>query len=182
MYRLTRHLLSLGHRDILYIGDQPILWGLDACRQAGHIQALDEAGVGWSQERYFCIAKDRKRRPADFDRLIDRLRRGLDTAWMFISDYYAVEAMAYLHDQGLRVPADISVTGFDDNLLARMVRPRLTTVHQNVSKKADWAVRTLFGVVEGDLEAPFTLTLPTRVVRGQSVRPLKDSGESIQNG
>ena len=174
MYRLTKHLLSMGHRDILYIGDQPTLWGLDARRQAGHIEALAEADIAWSPERYFCIAKDRKRRPEDFDRLIGRLRRGRDTAWMFISDYYAAEAMGYLYDQGLRVPEDISVTGFDDNILARMVRPRLTTVHQNVSKKADWAVKTLFGVVEGDLEAPFSLTLPTRVVKGQSVRPIRD--------
>lgn len=174
MYRLTKHLLSMGHRDILYIGDQPTLWGLDARRQAGHIEALAEAGVAWSPERYFCIAKDRKRRPEDFDRLIGRLRRGRDTAWMFISDYYAAEAMAYLYDHGLRVPEDISVTGFDDNILARMVRPRLTTVHQNVSKKADWAVKTLFGVVEGDLEAPFSLTLPTRVIKGQSVRVIHD--------
>ena len=93
---------------------------------------------------------------------------------MFISDYYAAEAMGYLYDHGLRVPEDISVTGFDDNILARMVRPRLTTVHQNVSKKADWAVKTLFGVVEGDLEAPFSLTLPTRVIKGQSVRVIHD--------
>lgn len=92
---------------------------------------------------------------------------------MFISDYYASEAIGYLYDHGLRVPEDVSITGFDDNILARMMRPRLTTVHQNVSRKADWAVKTLFDVMDGDLEAPFTLTLPTRVVKGQSVRALK---------
>jgi LacI family transcriptional regulator len=172
MRGLTRHLLSLGHRDILYVGDLPTLEGLDAERLAGHIEALREAGIKWSKERYLCISKDRKRRPEDYDRLIARLRRGQDTAWMFISDYYAVEAMGYLYDHGVRVPGDISVTGFDDNILARVVRPRLTTVHQSVPKKADWAVKTLFEVIEGELEAPFSLTLPTRLVKGQSVRAL----------
>ncbi len=172
MRGLTQHLLSLGHRDILYVGDLPTLEGLDAERLAGHIEALREAGIEWSKARYLCISKDRKRRPEDYDRLITRLGRGLDTAWMFISDYYAVEAMGYLYDHGVRVPKDISVTGFDDNILARVVRPRLTTVHQSVPKKADWAVKTLFEVIDGELEAPFSLTLPTRLIKGQSVRAL----------
>jgi len=173
MYRLTKHMLSMGHHDILYIGDQPTLWGLDARRQAGHIEALNEAGITWSEAHYYCISKDRKRRPEDYDYLIARLKQKKDTAWMFISDYYAVEAMGYLYDHGVRVPEDVSITGFDDNILARVMRPRLSTVHQNVSKKADWAVKTLFEVVSGELEAPFSLTLPTRVVKGQSVRSLK---------
>ncbi|MCE5343528.1 MAG: substrate-binding domain-containing protein, partial [Eubacteriales bacterium] len=121
---------------------------------------------------YLCISKDRKRRPEDYDHLIDRLRHGLDTAWMFISDYYAVEAMGYLYDQGVHVPEDISITGFDDNILARIMRPRLTTIHQSVPKKAEWAVKTLFEVIDGHLEAPFSLTLPTRLIKGQSVRTL----------
>ena len=172
MYRLTRHLLTLGHTDMLYIGDQPTLWGLDARRLAGHVEALREAGIQWSEERYHSISKDRKRRPEDYDRMIERLSQRRDTVWMFISDYYAVEAMDYLYDHGIRVPEDISITGFDDNILARVIRPRLTTVHQNVTRKADWAVKTLFDVVSGELEAPFLLTLPTRVIKGQSVRSL----------
>ena len=173
MYRLTKYLLSQGHRNMLYIGDQPTLWGLDARRLEGHAEALQEAGIVWSESRYQCISKDRKRRPEDYDRMIEQRKKRDDSVWMFISDYYAVEAMAYLYDHGLRVPEDISVTGFDDNILAKVVRPRLTTVHQDVSKKADWAVKTLFEVVNGALEGPFTLTLPTRVVKGQSVLPRK---------
>ncbi|MCE5344467.1 MAG: LacI family transcriptional regulator, partial [Eubacteriales bacterium] len=52
MYRLTRYLLSLGHRNILYVGDQQTLEGLDAERLAGHIEALSEEGLEWSKERY----------------------------------------------------------------------------------------------------------------------------------
>ena len=169
MYRLTKYLISQGHRNMLYIGDQPTLWGLDARRLEGHVEALQEAGIAWSETRYQCISKDRKRRPEDYDRMMEQRKKRDDTVWMFISDYYAVEAMAYLYDKGLRVPEDISVTGFDDNILAKIVRPRLTTVHQDVSKKADWAVKTLFEVVGGALEGPFSLTLPTRVIKGQSV-------------
>lgn len=172
MRQMTECLLAQGHRDILYIGDQPTLWGLDARRLEGHMEALREAGITWSDERYQRVSKDRKRRPEDYLRLVERVKARLDTAWMFISDYYAVEALNFLTDHGIDVPKEISITGFDDNILARVVRPRLTTVHQNVTDKAEAAIKMLFELLDGVIEAPASLTLPTRIVKGQSVRKI----------
>ena len=121
MRQLTETLLKLGHRNMLLVGDQPTLWGVDALRLRGHQQALSAAGIAWTQERYFCISKDRKRRSEDYRRLVECFRRMGCTACLFISDYYAVEAMDYLLDHGIRVPEDISVTGFDDNILSRII-------------------------------------------------------------
>ena len=173
MRQLTETLLKLGHRNMLLVGDQPTLWGVDALRLRGHQQALSAAGIAWTQERYFCISKDRKRRSEDYRRLVECFRRMGCTACLFISDYYAVEAMDYLLDHGIRVPEDISVTGFDDNILSRIIRPRLTTVHQNVTKKAQAALRMLFDILDQAVEEPVSLTLPTRVVRGESVKDLR---------
>ena len=180
MFRITQHLLAQGHRRILYVGDQPTLWGVDALRLQGHQQALAQAGVPWNAGRYFYLAKDRKRRPEDYNRLLTRIHEGRDTAFMFISDYYATEAIGYLTDHGVSVPRDISITGFDDNLLARVVRPRLCTVHQDVSLKAEMAVKALFELWEGSAEPPVNVVLPTRVVKGHSVQAIP-FGESIQN-
>ena len=173
MRQLTETLLKLGHRNMLLVGDQPTLWGVDALRLRGHQQALSAAGIAWTQERYFCISKDRKRRSEDYRRLVECFRRMGCTACLFISDYYAVEAMDYLLDHGIRVPEDISVTGFDDNILSRIIRPRLTTVHQNVTKQAQAALRMLFDILDQAGEEPVSLTLPTRVVRGESVKDLR---------
>jgi LacI family transcriptional regulator len=170
MRALTEYLLKLGHRDILFIGDQPTLWGVDELRLAGHIAALGNAGIAWSPERYMMISKDRKRRPNDHEALLRRLDTHSDTVWMFISDYYAVETINYLIDHGIRIPEDISITGFDDNILARIVRPRLTTVHQNVTNKGEAALRMLLDLLNGVIQAPAMVTLPTRVVRGGSVQ------------
>ena len=46
------------------------------------------------------------------------------SAAFFVSDYYANEAITIFYSKGLRVPEDISVTGFDDNIYARLSRPR----------------------------------------------------------
>ncbi|MDR0397169.1 MAG: LacI family transcriptional regulator [Oscillospiraceae bacterium] len=170
MRLLTEYLIGLGHRDILFIGDQPTLWGLDVHRLQGHMQAVAAAGVQWKDDRYTHISKDRKKRQDDYVRLTGRLAKHIETAWMFTSDYYAVEAINYLTDHGYRVPKDISITGFDDNILARVVRPRLTTVHQNVSKKAEAAVKALFDVMDGKLAEPYVTALTTRIIKGRSVR------------
>lgn len=172
MRQLTEYLLRMGHRKMLFIGDQPHLWGVDAKRLMGHQQALEAAGISWSPEQYFSISKDRKRRPEDYERLLQRLKTHKDTVWMFISDYFAVEAMDYLLDHGISVPGDISITGFDDNILSRIIRPRLTTVHQNVSNKAVTALRMLFDMVDGTTKKPTSIVLPTRVIKGESVQKI----------
>lgn len=50
------------------------------------------------------------------------------TALFFASDFYASDAVFIFQSQGIRVPQDISVVGFDDNLFAEHCRPMLTTV------------------------------------------------------
>lgn len=175
MAQMTRHLLKMGHRNILMVGDQPTLWGVDARRLLGHQQELKEAGIDWSPWRFFCISKDRKRRDGDYERLLAYARQRQITACMFTSDYYAVEAMDYWLDHGVQVPQDLSVTGFDDNILSRIIRPRLTTVHQDVTQKAQVALRTLLSIVEKRVEEPVTVTLPTRITRGKSVKDLRNT-------
>ena len=73
------------------------------------------------------------------------------------------EAVNFLIDHGIDVPRQLSVTGFDDNMLAQLLRPRLTTVHQNVSRKAENAVRMLLELLEGREEKPLSVRLPVRI-------------------
>lgn len=174
MYQLTRYLLKQGHRDMLFIGDQPTLWGVDARRLQGHIDALREVGIEWNEKRYFMISKDRKLREHDLKNLSQRIGVEKETVWVFISDYYAVEAMDYLTDHGYSIPEDISVTGFDDNILAQVIRPRLTTVHQDVTKKAEAAVRAMIGILQGQQKQPVNIVQNTRTVHGHSIQILID--------
>ena len=173
MRQMTEHLLKLGHRNMLFVGDQPVLWGVDARRLRGHQQALEAAGLAWQETHYFCVSKDRKRRGEDYQRMLEYVRMLSCTVCLFISDYYAVEAIDFLLDQGVRVPEDISITGFDDNILSRVIRPRLTTVHQNVTRKAQTALHVLFDILDKTAKEPVSLVLPTRIIRGSSVKDLR---------
>jgi LacI family transcriptional regulator len=169
-YLMASHLIKLGHRRIAYVGDQPRLYGVDAHRLQGHRKALEDNGLAWGENSYIQIAKDIKLRVADFERMLPRAGT-TDTAWVFTSDYYAAEAVNFLIDHDVAVPRQLSVTGFDDNMLAQMLRPRLTTVHQNVSRKAENAIRMLLELLEGKAEEPLSVRLPVRIIKGETTCP-----------
>ena len=66
-----------------------------------------------------------------------------------VSDYYAMDLICFLQEQGIRVPEQISVAGFDDIPMCRMFCPTLTTVKQDGALRAKIAVEKLRELKEG---------------------------------
>ena len=60
-----------------------------------------------------------------------------------MSDHYALEFMRFLQGQGIRVPEDVQIIGFDDTLASRESVPALTTIHQDAALRARTAIRRL---------------------------------------
>lgn len=73
---------------------------------------------------------------------------------------------------GISTPEDISIVGFDNNILSEQSRPKLTTVNQNVSKKATTAVKLLLDIIKGKDIDMKVIMLPTEIVVKRSVRNL----------
>lgn len=60
-----------------------------------------------------------------------------------VSDYYAIDFIHFLTEQGIAVPDDISVVGFDDTPMCKMVSPELTSVKQDVAERARIAIEEI---------------------------------------
>jgi len=91
----------------------------------------------------------------------------LPRAFACANDQLAIGAINALNANGLRVPEDIVVTGFDDISLTRYLNPPLTTVRQSSSLLGAVAVDALVATLDGDLDVERTIVLPTElVVRG----------------
>lgn len=87
------------------------------------------------------------------------------TAVFAFSDELALGAMAALYDEGIRVPKDVSVLGYDDLPCATRVRPALTTVHQPI----DTIVRKSLELFSQSPQAIHTeILLPHSIVERQS--------------
>ena len=103
-------------------------------------------------------------------RLLDLPHR--PTALVAFNDKVAVGALRAAHERGLRVPEDLSVTGFDDIDLRRSTEPMLTTVRQPLEEMGRMAVSLLVRLMEGHTVDTLHIELATHlVVRGSTGPP-----------
>ncbi len=120
------HLAALGHRRIAHIAGPPEILGHD--RQRGYLEGLRRNGLDAAPELLL---------PGDFSIAAGReaVRQLIGSGTRFTAifasnDEMAIGAVNELHAQGRRVPADVSVVGFDDIVFAAVAEPSLTTIHQ----------------------------------------------------
>jgi len=137
---MTRHLLSLGHRDIGFIVGAPNQT-VSAQRQAGFEKALKEAGLTvhpeWVKQGSFTYRSGL----VAAEQILDSARH--PTAIFASNDDMAAAAIAVAHRLNLDVPKDLTIVGFDDTPLATTIWPALTTVRQPVAAMARKAVELL---------------------------------------
>jgi LacI family transcriptional regulator len=162
----TQHLLDLGHRRIAFIAGDPVHPDAQA-RQRGYADAL--AGAGLSVDPALVMPGEYQEESgrAAIEHLI---ASGVPfTAVFAANDQMAVGAALALQQHGLRVPDDVSLVGFDDQLLARYANPPLTTVRQPASEMGDQAAAAMLALLRGD-DPVVDLPGPMLVVRASTRR------------
>jgi LacI family transcriptional regulator len=143
---MTTHLVNLGHRRIGFIVGHPNHMASDQ-RLFGYRRALDRAGIAF---------EPRLVRPGlfDFDSGAEAAEALLalpepPSAIFASNDDMAAGVLAVAHRQGLAIPDDLSVAGFDDTQLASAVWPPLTTIRQPTRDLAYTAAALLFERSDG---------------------------------
>lgn len=167
---MAEYLIRQGHKRIAFLADawEPI--GVDYERLRGCKKALEEHGLIFAPDDYVCLSRNVRERGEILKAFLkERLREY--SALFFASDYLAAWGLNLFQDEGIRVPRDLSVAGFDDNLFALTVRPQLTTVKQDIAKKAYFAVRQALSLIRNvPLEPEQTqIRLPVSLVIRDSV-------------
>lgn len=98
----------------------------------------------------------------------ESLSKMREVAAMFaVSDFYAAELLQFLAESGVAVPEELSVAGFDDIPLCRLVHPALTTVRQDGAQRARLALEMLERLRGGQEVEPL-ITLPVQLVPRES--------------
>jgi DNA-binding LacI/PurR family transcriptional regulator len=106
-----------------------------------------------------------------------QLAREADCTSVFVAnDQMALGVLRALHEQGRRVPEDVSVVGFDDIPEAASFLPPLTTVHQDFSEVGRRCVDQLLQQIRNDEEETGTTLVPTRLVVRSSTAPPREAG------
>jgi len=161
----TRHLLGLGHRTVHHVTGPP-----DSKEARDRLRAwrgeLDRVGApvpdvlsgDWTPSSGYAAGR----------RLAARRRRGEAlTAVFAANDQMALGLLAAFHEEGLSVPGDLSVVGFDDLPESPYFTPPLTTVRQDFAELGRRGVELVLARLRGE-DAHADPVVPELVVRGST--------------
>ena len=160
VYDAVRHLVGLGRRRIAYIGKLDSQHWEFAERLEGYRRALRDSGI--TEDPLLEI--DSQLTLEDGVEAAARLMASkVPFDAVFAStDMLALGAMRHMLSQGLRIPADVSVMGFDDLWVSNATWPPLSTVRQNTLLAGRILVDSVAALIEG--EAVATTRIPTELV------------------
>lgn len=170
-YQAGNYLISMGHTKVMFLSDNDLSG--DHERYMGMKRAFTEAGIPMEEGHFKLLPMDKKERLDYFQKLKKETNRF--SAAFCASDIYAIEFMNCCLDEGIHIPEEFSVMGFDDIPMAEYVRPRLTTIRQDLDKRAEMAVRMLDKLITRSA-FPYKEILPVSLVERESVKRLKVPG------
>ncbi len=158
----THHLLALGRRRLGFINGPPS-YEATHVRLAGYRRALEEGGISfddklvrvcpdWNQDSAFSLVQEVIARDDPPDGLV------------CASDDLAAGAILGLREQGLRVPEDVSVVGFDDRPFAAHLPIPLTTVALPLYDMGVQAAAKLFAALGGEQLHHEIVRVPCRLI------------------
>ena len=145
---LTSHLISLGHRRIAFMVNSREAWnyaGLE--RFNGYREALADNGIRMDRNLILDTGDE------SFESLMVLLRQdNPPTALFALCDGVAISMISHLHRNGIAVPRDFSVAGFDNIDIAASYIPGLTTVDQPMRELGKRAAEILFDIIDGNID------------------------------
>lgn len=149
-YEVTRYLLDMGHRNIAHITAkmhyQESVTDV-AQRLEGYTQALRDAGI--APEPRLIVEGDLRQQSGALAVEMLLMQKQPFSAIFSANDQMAFGARLALYRRGFRVPDDVSLVGFDDDMTAAFTIPPLTTVRQPAVEMGQAAAAALLDLIEG---------------------------------
>jgi LacI family transcriptional regulator, galactose operon repressor len=167
--RTVEHLVALGHRKLSHFaGDVAMADGAE--RLDGFVSALASAGISVREDWILCEAFSTEQGYRSGIELLSRTDR--PTAIVCASDEIAAGVYRAAWELSLKIPDDLSVTGFDDATLAQLLLPHLTTVRQPFSEMGQAATRAVIDLIAGKKAGGHTFNTEL-VIRQSTARPME---------
>ncbi|MGL6367573.1 HTH-type transcriptional regulator GalR [Aeromonas sp. Y311-2] len=165
----TRHLIQEGHKKIGFLcSNHQISDSQD--RLQGYLDALQEHNIPVDERLISRGSPDELGGEAAMTELLSRGQQM--TAVVCYNDSMAAGALSVLSDNGIEVPQELSLVGFDDVLISRYLRPRLTTVRYPIIAMATQAAELAIALAKGGPLPQTTHMFSPTLVRRHSVHSI----------
>ncbi|MGA8867432.1 MAG: substrate-binding domain-containing protein, partial [Candidatus Sulfotelmatobacter sp.] len=176
----VQHLAALRHERIAFITG-PLRLGSALARKQAFVRSMEE--IGLKPEAGLIVEGDHTMEGgmSTFTTLLSAQRR--PTAVMCSNDMTAIGVMRRCHEEGIEIPADISVVGFDDIHQAQFMLPPLTTVQMSQAELGRLAFHALLAEVEREVPTPqgTDYGLQTHLVLRESTGMAAGAGKRIRH-
>lgn len=165
----VQYLASLGHRKIAHISGGTNTFPGEM-RELGYMTAMKQQGLEVAES--YIVAGAFYSRESGYDAMLELLKLPERPTAVFASgDLLALGAIMAAKDNGLSVPMDISVMGYDDIDLAEYVTPALTTIRQDTEILGSRAADILLASIEGGQVEKEAILIPVELVERESCAP-----------
>jgi DNA-binding LacI/PurR family transcriptional regulator len=175
---LLTHLHSLGHRRIVFVRGQS--FSADAAERWRYIvDVAQEVGIPIRPELIVQLDRDVSSPELGYPVIQQLLsNRARFTAVVAFNDLSAIGAIRALQDFGIRVPADVSVMGFDDIEAAAFNNPRLTTIRQPLAEMGRLAAQCVLNRLHGTKKFSDQITVEPQLIVRESTQAVPQKNPS----
>lgn len=179
-YESMKHLLDLGHREITILtflnpaeGDYTKYQGVVKRRLSGYRKAMSQYGLSLEDDNIDLLECGISNEGGEiaFSKLLKKKR--LPTAIITMSDILAKGVYSAAKKNGVEIPKDLSVVGFDNSPVSRELTPPLTTVNQLTKEKGKLAAKILWDKINNkEVEDLYSLET-TFIIRESTMAPCR---------
>ncbi len=169
-HMITKYLIGNGHREIAGVFKSDDMQGQN--RHKGYVAALQEAGILYDPEKVvWFYTEDRRVHP--YEGIRNLISKGiLMDGIVCYNDQIAVKVIQALEDEGLNVPNDVSVTGYDNSYIASNGGISLTTIVHPQEKLGEIAAQLLLDLIQngGETDRKKRILIEPEIIIGNSCR------------
>lgn len=162
-YLATTFLIKKGHKEIAWICSDHNIEDSEQ-RKLGYLQALEDHQLTTNVALMEFAQPDAQGGEQAMSHLLQK--KITFSAVLAYNDYMAAGALSILDEHEIKVPEQVSIVGFDNGLIAKFVKPKLTTVSYPIQLMAEQATKLSLAIVQGKkIETEQTLFSPTLIKR-----------------
>lgn len=169
-YRAAKYFIDNGHKRIGVLGSSINISNFEY-RYKGFKKAIEESELKFRQDDEILIEPTLDGAYRDMKKYLEENRgKELPTALFAFNDIIALGAIRAIQEQGIKVPQDISIIGFDDIPFSSLSNPNMTTVKVYTQEMGSMAVRRLIEKInDEDGAIPIKIEIDTKLIERNSV-------------
>lgn len=171
-YFATKHLISLGHKKIGFVGGSIKESPIHNNRYLGYGKAMLEANLKINND---CIFETLTTFEGGLSLATHLMKEKTELTALFVdADIVALGIMKACQDSGRKIPDELSIVGFDDIQAASFTSPGLTTIRQFISKKGEIAAHLIMKDILANTRTTESKVVKSKLIIRGSTKPFHE--------